>query len=166
MNMSKRSRLDTREQFRLVLDNIADGVVVQDAGAALVYINPAATRLLGFESVEAALTAGTGGLLKDFAALFDDSGRPLAREQLPGRLALNGEKEPAQVVRVQTRGAGVNSWKWAWVKASPIAEDGSEKPEFVVTVFQEITKMKKAEQGLKQANQRILDVLEEVLDKS
>ncbi len=166
MIMSKQERASARAQFRLILDHIVDGVVVQDERTDLVYINPAAAKLLGFESAGAALRAGVHGILKDFSALFDDNGMPLSVEQLPGRQALRGEVEPVQIVRVQPRDAQPGAWKWAWVKASSIQEDGSAKPTYVVTIFQEITQMKQTEHGLKQANRRVVDLLEQVLDAS
>jgi PAS domain S-box-containing protein len=162
----KKHQRAARAQFKLILDHIVDGVVVQDEQTDLVYLNPAAAKLLGFNAVEEALEAGVQGILKDFSALFDDNGLPLSVEQLPGRQALRGEVEPVQIVRVQPRDAEPGAWKWAWVKASSICEEGSAKPTYVVTIFQEITQMKRTEQGLKKANQRVVDLLEQVLDAS
>ncbi len=159
-------REQARAQFRAILNHIVDGVVVQDAGAELVYANPAAAKLLGFSSVDELLAAGVRGMLKDFAALFDETGKPIGREQLPGREALRGEVEPARVVRVRPVDESEGPWKWAWVKASSIREEASGAPVYVVTVFSEITKMKKTEQGLIDANQRVVNLLEQVLDAS
>jgi PAS domain-containing protein len=159
-------RADARAHFKVILDHIVDGVVVQDTSAQLVYLNPAAARLLGHPSVEAALKGGIDGLLKDFAALFDETGVRITREALPGRAALRGELEPARVVRVKLVDESAGPWKWAWVKASSVRSDETGEPIYVVTVFSEITNMKKTEQGLIDANQRVVNLLEKVLDAS
>lgn len=163
---TRKSPSTSGDKFKSILDHIVDGVVVQDAQTNIVYINPAATRLLGFESTEAALAAGRPGILQAFSEIYDDDGQVLPVEMLPGRLALHGEPEPVRVVRVQPRDTPSGEWRWAWVKASPIDDASSGAPAYVVTVFQEITEMKQKELGLKAANQRIVNLLEQVLDPS
>jgi PAS domain S-box-containing protein len=151
----------TTEQFRAILDHIADGVVVQNQAAEIVYLNDAATRMLGFVNAEEALKVNLPGILRAFE-IFDDDGQPLPVEMLPGRQALKGEPDPVRVVRVHPVGTAPGTWRWALVKATPI-RDASESPEYVVNVFQEITHMKQTELGLKDANQRIINLLEQIL---
>jgi PAS domain S-box-containing protein len=162
--MGMEHKPSTREQFRAILEHIVDGVVVQDMNAEIVYLNPAAAKMLRFDSQEQALKAGVDRILSGFE-LTDERGRPFPKEQLPGREALKGKPEPVRVVRVGVHEDGVKRWRWAWVKASPIFDE-RQGMEFVVTVFQEITAMKQAELGLKDANQRITRLLEEVLETS
>jgi PAS domain-containing protein len=155
----------TRDQFRAILEHIVDGVVVQDMNAQIVYLNPAAAKMLRFSSPAEALEAGVDGILRAFDALCDEHGRPLPVEMLPGRQALRGQPEPVRIVRVGLQEEGEHTWRWAWVKASPI-QDEKRQLEYVVTVFQEITAMKQTELGLKDANHRITRLLEEVLEVS
>ena len=163
--MGEPRKPSTREQFRAILEHIVDGVVVQDMNADIVYLNPAAAKMLQFSSQEEALAAGVDGILKAFDSIYDEHGLPFPREMLPGRQALKGQPEPVRVVRVGMKEEDQGQWRWAWVKASPIMDDRAQ-PEYVVTVFQEITAMKQAELGLKDANQRITRLLEEVLEVS
>jgi PAS domain-containing protein len=164
MSTKSKKQPTNSQQFRAILDHIADGVVVQDVDAELVYLNPAATKMLGFADADEALKVGRAGILRAFD-IFDDYGRPLPVEMLPGRQAIKGEAQPARVVRVQPHDAAPGCWRWAWVKASPIQSDDL-KTEYVVSVFQEITQMKQTELGLKDANRRITKLLEQVLDSS
>ena len=48
----------TSEHFKAILEHIVDGVVVQDMDAEIVYINPAAAKVLGFSGQEEGLEAG------------------------------------------------------------------------------------------------------------
>src|SRR5450756_1541695 len=100
----------TKEHFQAILDHIPDGVVVQDGDAQIVYLNPAATRMLGFFSSDEAIAAGLDGILQAFD-VFDDDGQPLSREMLPGRQALRGEQEPKQIVRVLPRDSQAGAWR-------------------------------------------------------
>ena len=64
---------------------------MQDLDAEMVYLNPAALKLLGFGSLDEALSVGRDGILRAFDTVYDDAGKPLPVEMLPGRQALRGE---------------------------------------------------------------------------
>jgi PAS domain-containing protein len=76
MSTESKRQPSKNSQFRAILDHIVDGVVVKDLHAEVVYINPAATRMLGFSSGNEALKAGRAGILRAFE-IFDDNGLPL-----------------------------------------------------------------------------------------
>jgi PAS domain S-box-containing protein len=150
----------SREQFEAILSHIADGVAVQYPDASIVYLNPAAAQIMGFNSPEEALRIGID--LERDMELFDENEKPLSLDLLPGRQALRGVKTPTRVVRVTFRNDPKRQTRWAWVKASPVyTPDG--RLDYVVNVFQEITHLKQAELGLRDANQRVTNILEEVL---
>jgi PAS domain S-box-containing protein len=154
-------RPKTKKQFEAILEHVADGIVVQDRKAQIVFVNPAAARMLGFASPELAMRAGRDRILDRFD-LFDERGDPLPVELLPGRQALRGKPEVASIVRARSNEGSDTGMRWGWLKASPIQdEDGN--LEYVVTVFQEITALKTAELGLAEANQRIMHLLEQTL---
>jgi PAS domain S-box-containing protein len=150
----------SREQFEAILSHIADGVAVQNPDASIVYLNPAAAHIMGFSSPEEALLIGID--LERDMELFDEHENPLSIDLLPGRQALQGVKTPTRVVRVTFRDDPNRRPHWAWVKASPVNGTGGEL-DYVVNVFQEITHLKQAELGLREANQRVTNILEEVL---
>jgi PAS domain S-box-containing protein len=162
--MGRNKKPSTRDHFRAILEHIVYGVVVQNMDAEIVYINPAAARMLGFSGQEEALEAGRDGILRAFR-LYDENGQLMAVDRLPGRRALKGEPEPVRIIRVRSSTVPDSTWRWAWVKASSIQSD-DQQLEFVVSIFQEITALKQAELGLKDANQRITKLLERVLDSS
>lgn len=162
--MTAAKSFSTKKHLRAVLKYLADGIVVQDMNANIVYINESAAHQLGFPNTQAALAAGRPHILRQFK-LYDEHGRPLPIEMLPGREALHGAPEPARIIRAKAAGASESAWRWAWVKASSI-ENKNHQVEYVVTVFQEITSFKNAEIGAVEANQRIMNILEDVLKHS
>jgi len=151
----------TKKYLTAILEHIADGVIVQDPAAEIVYINPAAASLLGFATAQAALTAGRDHILGQFH-LFDEHGQPLPVDKLPGREALRGHTNPTRIIRARTNSSGPATVRWAWIKATSI-QDAQSQIEYVVTTFQEITHLKNAELRLADTNQRIINLLEQTL---
>ena len=133
---------------------------MQYPDASIVYLNPAAAHIMGFSSPEEALRIGID--LERDMELFDEDENPLSLDLLPGRQALQGVQTPTRIVRVTFRNDPARRPRWAWVKASPVYSH-SGGLDYVVNVFQEITQLKQAELGLRDANQRVTNILEEVL---
>jgi PAS domain S-box-containing protein len=162
--MKPLKHIRTKRDLKAVLDHIVDGVVVQDMDAQIVYINEAAASLLGFPDAAAALKAGRDQILRQ-VQLFDEQGRALPVDMLPGREALRGAAHPTRIIRGRAAGQPEGTWRWAWVKASPVPGHTG-RTEYVVTSFQEITQLKNAEIGALDANHRITKLLEQVLKVS
>jgi PAS domain S-box-containing protein len=138
-----------------VLANVGDGVRVQDLTGRLVYANVGAARTLGFSS-PADLLAASLSELDGRYALFDENGRPIAIERLPGRRALAGEMEPEITIRFRILATGEE--RWATVRASPIRDEAGQV-RFAVNIWQDVT-------AHKQAGQRFLAEVGEVLASS
>jgi PAS domain S-box-containing protein len=127
-----------------VLRLAADPITVQDADGRLVYANEAAAHQVGFDSAETFLAAPIETIVARYT-LIDESGAPLAVEQLPGRRALRGEREPAAVVGFQAQGTG--EMRWSIVQATPVLRDG--RVRYVINAFQDITRLKEYEDRLR-----------------
>jgi len=148
--------------LKQILDAVASGITVQDPDGKLVYVNPAATRFLNCDTPEEALALGSEAIVKQFH-FFDENGRPLSVKDLPGRRALKGEVEAAKIIgstSAKTRGT-----LWSSVKALPV-KDASGQVILAVNVFEDITASKESEAKLRDANQRITDLLAKTLKVS
>lgn len=131
------------DQFRAILEKIADGITVQDRSGRLTFANDAAAHMNGFASAEEMVRAGPSELLERFE-IKDERGLPLSPELLPGRRALAGEETPDVVLRFRIVATGEE--RWAVVKARPVFdEDGT--PVMAINVFRDITDRKRAEQA-------------------
>ncbi|HET9014089.1 MAG TPA: GAF domain-containing protein [Thermomicrobiaceae bacterium] len=130
---------------RQVLDGVADGITVQDADGHLIYANPAATRVLGYTSVQELLATPTREILARFEML-DAEGRPLTAADLPGRRAFQGEDEPEVLVCYRVRATGQEHW--ATVQARPVLDaDGNVRQ--VVNTFRDVTERRGEEEALR-----------------
>lgn len=83
-------------KLQLILDSLAEGVVVADAEGRLVHANPAATALLGIER-----SKGDGGGWRMGHGLLRPGGDPVPPGELPLARAIRGERvDPVDVVIV------------------------------------------------------------------
>lgn len=118
-----------------ILNGVRDGISVQAPGGQLLYVNPAAARVSGFDSPEAMLAAPLGNITARFD-LFDLAGKPIPPGQLPGRKALAGEKDSALTVRARERATGRETV--SVISAQPIF-DANGKVRFAVNIWHDIT---------------------------
>jgi len=123
------------KQLEVILQNVADGITLQDRRGRLVYANQAAAMLCGYSSVEALLAAPPGAVVQQFD-LFDEMGQPFTPDKLPGRLALAGAPVEPVLMNVRVRASG-RRW-WSLVSASPVFDDAGQV-EFIIHVWHDVT---------------------------
>ena len=125
----------SHDQLEAILRGITDGVTAQDPSGRLVFANPAAARLIGFESVDELLRTPTPQIMERFE-LFTESGAPMSVADLPGRHALRGETPAAMTVRFRARETGGD--RWSVVSASPVwGADGT--VHYAINIFRDVT---------------------------
>jgi PAS domain S-box-containing protein len=136
--------LESPAELEAVLQQVAEGITVQDPNGVLVYANDAAARLIGFTSSAELMATPIDEVTSRFE-MYDESGEPFSTDRLPGRLALRGIQSE-QVIGYRTRGSSLE--RWSLVTSSPIFDD-SGQVRFAVNAFQDITPHKRAEERLR-----------------
>ncbi len=135
----------SRDQLQAILQSAADGITVQDMNGRLLYANEAAARLIGYPSVPSLLSADPSTRIQQFR-VFDETGEPYDLSRLPGRLALEEKRTAEAVMRYEVIPTGEE--RWSHVRATPVLDrDGTVV--FAVTAFQDITRLKQVEAGLR-----------------
>ena len=134
----------SRDQLDVILRGIADGITVQDVNGTVIYANDIAAHMSGFPSAEAMLNMPPATLMQALSrfVMKDEAGYPLAFEQLPGRRALQGEKNVEAIVQYDDTVTGATFW--SLVKAEPIFNEHGEV-QFAVNVFVDLTERKELE---------------------
>jgi len=122
-------------QFELLVENLRDGITVQDANGRIVYANEAGANLSGYATPAELILAPPGDFLKKFEIL-DPSGGPVRMHELPGRKALQSGIPAAAVIRVRERATGRERWSEVRSFAVP---DGLGQSTFVVNVFRDVS---------------------------
>jgi anti-sigma regulatory factor (Ser/Thr protein kinase)/GAF domain-containing protein len=133
---------DAERRFRAIVDGMLDGVTVRAADGRLVYANDAAVELLRVESHDALQRLERGAAMALFD-VFDEAGRPVGLEQLPGARAWHLDHDPdPMIVRSVVRATGEQ--RWLLSKAIAIRDDRG-APIYVVNFTEDVTAVKRAE---------------------
>lgn len=137
---------ETHEQLTTILAGTADGIMVLDPGARVIYANDRAAHMFGRESAGEMLHKSRHELL-DRIEVIDEFGQPLLEEQLPGHLALKGHQPDP--VTASFCLPDIDEQQWHVIKATPIFDDlGNVR--FAVIATHNITERKKNQASLEQ----------------
>ncbi|HTE84554.1 MAG TPA: PAS domain-containing sensor histidine kinase [Dehalococcoidia bacterium] len=122
-------------QLEAILQSSAEGITVQGPSGRILFANPAAARMIGYDSIEALLAAPRGETLRPLHIMRED-GSPFPIDELPGRRALRGEQPPETVERYRARETGEE--RYSLVQARPIFDEIG-NVQFAVITFRDIT---------------------------
>ncbi len=128
-------RMDT------VMSILDEAIVIHGADGELVFANPAAARMLGYDSPEDAIATPSASI-RDRYVIRDEHGNELPPEALAGIRALSGGPSGPQIVRAIDRETGRE--RWTRTKAQPIKGPAGEVL-YSVTAIEDVTDVKRAE---------------------
>jgi PAS domain S-box-containing protein len=131
-----------RDQLEIILQGVADGIIVYDKGSRIIYANEAAARMTGYASVENLQRARPLEPTRRFE-ITDEEGRPFPLDQLTHKRVLAGERK-AQAIIGYTQKAGGRPERWSHVTSSPVYDERGEIL-FVITITHDITERVLAE---------------------
>lgn len=135
-----------KKEIEAILSSIADGIYVYDRQGRVILTNKAANEIMGY------IQSDLDNTMKERLIninVFDESGRKLTPEEMPAfRAAFHAETNKGQVFRVKGRGQE----HWIIISAAPIFIAG--KHTGAVISMKDITKTKKAENALKESEER------------
>ena len=133
-----------KEQLEIILQNVADGIIMVDSHDRLIYANNVIVRWNGFPSLAALLAAQQGNQWHRHEAytVWDEWGRPLPVSERPTALALQGKPAHA-LIQYQVKTTGKSYWHL--IRAQPVFDD-SGQVQFVIIVYTDRTEQKELEQ--------------------
>jgi GAF domain-containing protein len=124
-----------------VMENVAEAVIVHDAAGKMVYANPAASELGGFER-QGDIIPSKPGISNPHLEIRDEAGEPLDPDALPRRRALRGEEPSSKVFHLFDSETGRESWR---LEKSTAIRAGSGDVLYAVTTIQDVTLVKRDE---------------------
>lgn len=145
-DITEHKRLDeelqrSKDQLEVILRNVDDGIIVQNATGTIVYANHQIATRAGYSSAEEMLATPPAAYWER-VELTDEQGHPFLLSQLPGRRALQGEANPQVSIRYvnkQTHEVG-----WSLIKSTAVFER-NHTASLVISVLQDITQFKELE---------------------
>jgi EAL domain-containing protein (putative c-di-GMP-specific phosphodiesterase class I)/PAS domain-containing protein/GGDEF domain-containing protein len=137
---------ESNQRFRELFTAIDKGVLLHDADANLIAINPAAQRIFDMPDDWRNLDSKHAHF-----TLLDEEFNELAIEQNPFQQAISGKA-------CESRTFGVfhpHTQRYSWISASitPLTRDNELAPYLVMTIFSDVTELKRASEFLEQAQQ-------------
>lgn len=130
------------QRLEVILDGIADGVLVQDRSGRYIFANRTAARALGFEAVDELLAAAPDELLRRFD-VRDQQGRLVPVDAMPGRRVLRGEPPCSLLTLVRDRSSG-QTWCRNVRATGVLGADG--QVELAVSLLHDVTETRRREQ--------------------
>jgi PAS domain S-box-containing protein len=126
-------------RFRTVVEALAEGVVLRDAGGKIIDCNASAERIFGKSLAQ---MKGLPSAAYDWERLRED-GTPMPEVEWPSVIARQSGQAQSNVVQRYRRPDG--STFWGLINVQPLFEGGSAIPSGFVTSVADITKRKQAE---------------------
>jgi PAS domain S-box-containing protein len=141
LEQREHERWQAEKTLRVILQGVADGIVVLDRAGHLQYANAAAARLMGYDSAESLTQAPPAGIRQKFE-IYDEAGQPLSTDQLPGRQVLQGASQAALTIRYWNKATGEEHWSMD--KSTAVFDPGGQVL-MAVNILHDVTELKRAE---------------------
>ena len=133
----------SRDQLDIILQGVADGIIVYDKDSHIIYANEAAARMTGFASVQAMLETPPTGIVERYE-LIDEQRQPFSHSRLTHARVLAGERDAQAIIGYKNTATGQPE-RWSLVKSRPVFDERGEVT-MVVTIVHDITERILAEQ--------------------
>ncbi len=149
--------IETQTRTRVLVENVAAGIIRHDASGAIVSANPEACRLLGLSEEQM-----TGRAMADprWGTIFPD-GRPRLGEEMPSSIVLRtGKAIRNEIVGIRLPDGNT---RWLRVNAQFVSSPFSEDHE-VIASFVDVTQDEEQRRALEDARALLHDIIETIPD--
>jgi PAS domain S-box-containing protein len=131
-----REAQQSRDQLDIILQGVADGILVYAPDSRILYANETAAQTSGYGSVQQMLAAQQQSLLSRYE-IIDEQGQPFAPSQLTHLRVFAGEPQAQSIIGYRELGNGQPE-RWSLVTSRPVRGPSGEV-EMVVTIIHDIT---------------------------
>lgn len=131
-----REAQQSREQLAIILQGVADGIIVYAPDSRIIYANEAAAQMTGYASTQDMLATPPLGITNQYE-LLDEQGQPFTHDQLTHRRVLAGEASAQAIIGYNRTGNG-HPDHWSLVTSRPVLDENGTIL-MVVTITHDIT---------------------------
>lgn len=139
----------SEENYRVLFETMAQGVVYHDKNGRIISANPAAERMIGLTLDQ---MRGLTSTETRWRTIHED-GSDFPGEEHPLPVALR-TKKPVIGVPIGTFNVETQSYHWMLVSAIPQFQPGEDEPYQVFATFEEFTERKRVEETLRESEER------------
>ncbi|NLH47857.1 MAG: PAS domain S-box protein [Myxococcales bacterium] len=149
----------SEEDYRTLFQFMEQGIVFQDAEGRITNANPAAEKILGLSLEQ---LQGRKSIDPAWRSIHED-GMPIPGEEHPSMVALRTGK-PLLGKTMAVFQPQFNEMRWILIDAMPEFLPGESTPYRVFTIFSDITERRKAEQELRESENKYRELTERIND--
>lgn len=131
-----REAQQSRDQLEIILQGVADGILVYASDNRLLYGNEAAVRMTGSSSVQALLATPPSEIFSRYD-LVDEQGQPFSPDLFTHRRVFAGEPEARSVIGYTEPQTGQPT-RWSMVTSRPVRDERGEVA-LVISIIHDIT---------------------------
>lgn len=142
---SEQKLREARDELRIILDGVADGITVQDEEGLTVYANQAAATLTGFDSASELLKTTSADRARRYELLSED-GQPIDMQERPRARAFSTGQSVATTMKLVFRDR--TDVRWIHLKSTPVFDE-RRRAKIVVNILQDVTERTRDEQAIK-----------------
>ena len=150
---------ETEQRFRLIAENLSEGLMLFDPQGTIIYQNPASLRIHGY-SVQEEGGIAVGDLPVTWKR-WDDQHRPLPFDQWPVSRVLRGEYFQSQVLHALRTDTGLEFD--ASYNGCPIYDQGRLVLAFIT--IREITEQRKSEMALRESEAKYRELFDNMTEE-
>jgi len=126
----------SRDQLEIILQGVADGIIVYATENHILYVNEAAAQMTGYASVQQMLATQQSAILGKYE-IIDEQGQPFPVSGLTHRRVFAGEPEATAIIGYREK-VSSQPVRWSLVKARPVRGEHGEVA-MVITIIHDIT---------------------------
>ncbi len=126
----------SRDQLDIILQGVADGIIVYDTHSHIIYANEAAAQMTGYASVQDMLRTPPLGIVSRYE-IVDEQGLPFPHSRLTHTRVVAGEREAQATIGYARIGSGQPE-RWSFAKSRPVFDEQG-KMAMVITIIHDIT---------------------------
>ncbi len=148
-----------KEKMCNILENITEGVLVQDFEGKVLYINKNLAKLIGIPLKQ--LQVMSVQQIVQLFSIYNEKKEPVLYQDLPGRLSVKNKEVVEKIVCFHHKKKGYEIW--ALVKAVPVLSKDN-TVDYTITTYTDVTSLKKTEEQLQKNQERYETFFENGLD--
>jgi PAS domain S-box-containing protein len=148
---------ESEEKHRRLYETMPQGVVYQDSEGKIISANPAAEKILGVKLED---MKGRFSTDQSWQSIHED-GSDFPGETHPSMISLR-TGQPVKDLVMGLYNPRENRMRWIKIDAIPLFQPGENKPYQGYTTFDDITDRKKAEEALRQSEEKYRDLVENI----
>jgi PAS domain S-box-containing protein len=151
---------EARDELKIILDGVADGITVQTVNGVIIYANQAAAELTGYKTAQDLINT-TSADRERLYALYDENDRLTTEQGRPRALVFNTGESVSRLLKLKFNAIPDNA-RWIQLRTAPVFDE-RRRAKVAVNILRDVTERQNFEMEMErlakiaESNRRRLD---------